>query len=64
MQMRALQHPPTGVELMMEAVCIMNEVKPKKLPGEKLGVKVGDYWDPGKALLQDPRKFQESQGQI
>ena len=48
----------------MEAVCIMNEVKPKKVPGEKLGVKVDDYWDPGKALLQDPRQFQESQGQI
>ena len=35
----------------------MKEVKPKKVPGEKLGVKADDYWDPGKALLQDPRQF-------
>jgi len=38
----------------------MKEVKPKKVAGEKLGVKVDDYWDPGKALLQDPTKFLES----
>jgi len=62
--MRALQHPPTGIKLVMEAVCIMKEVKPKTVPGEKLGVKVDDYWDSGKFLLQDPRQFQESQGQI
>jgi len=40
----------------------MKEVKPKKVAGEKLGVKVDDYWDPGKALLQDllVTKFLES----
>ena len=59
-QVRALQHPPIGVKLVIEAVCIMKEVKPKKVAGEKLGVKVDDYWDPGKALLQDPTKFLES----
>ena len=59
-QVRALQRPPLGVKLVIEAVCIMKEVKPKKVPGEKPGVKIDDYWDVGKALLQDPQKFLDS----
>lgn len=46
--------PPAGVRLVMEAVCIMQGIKPKKVAGEQLGTKVDDYWEPGKALLQDP----------
>lgn len=38
----------------------MKGIKPKKVPGEKPGTKVDDYWDPGKGLLQDPTKFLES----
>ncbi|KAK2534325.1 hypothetical protein Q9233_004169 [Columba guinea] len=56
-QVRAMQRPPPGVKLVIEAVCIMKEVKPKKVPGEKLGTKVDDYWEPGRGLLQDPGKF-------
>ena len=26
----------------------------------QVGTKVDDYWEPGKALLQDPAKFLES----
>nr|KAG5711095.1 hypothetical protein BaRGS_004739 [Batillaria attramentaria] len=59
-EVRALQRPPEGVRLVMEAVCIMKQVKPKKVAGEKAGEKVNDYWEPGKALLQDPGKFMES----
>lgn len=59
-EVRALQRPPHGVRLVIEAVCIMKEVKPKKVAGEKMGQKVDDYWEPGKALLQDPTKFLES----
>lgn len=46
--------------MVIEAVSIMKEVKPKKVAGEKIGTKVDDYWEPGKALLQDPTKFLES----
>ena len=53
-------HPPPGVKLVMEAVCIMQGVKPKKVAGEKLGTKVDDYWEPGKSLLQDPGRFLDS----
>lgn len=58
--MRALQHPPTGVRIVIEAVCIMKDVKPKKIAGDKPGAKVDDYWDVGKALLIDPAKFLDS----
>ena len=30
-EVRALQQPPVGVKLVIEAVCIMKEVKPKKV---------------------------------
>ncbi|KAG8128294.1 hypothetical protein E2320_015160, partial [Naja naja] len=57
---RAMQRPPLGVKLVIEAVCIMKGVKPKKIAGEKPGTKIDDYWEPGKGLLQDPGKFLES----
>ncbi|BHF69813.1 Dynein heavy chain 1, axonemal [Sparganum proliferum] len=59
-EVRAMMRPPEGVRLVMEAVCIMKDVKPKKVAGDKPGVKVDDYWEPGKALLQDPGKFLDS----
>ncbi|XP_008570797.1 PREDICTED: dynein heavy chain 1, axonemal [Galeopterus variegatus] len=59
-EVRAMQRPPPGVKLVIEAVCIMKGIKPKKVPGERPGSKVDDYWEPGKALLQDPGRFLES----
>uniref|UniRef100_A0A8B9EVG3 Dynein axonemal heavy chain 1 n=1 Tax=Anser cygnoides TaxID=8845 RepID=A0A8B9EVG3_ANSCY len=59
-KVRAMQRPPLGVKMVIEAVCIMKEIKPKKVAGEKLGSKVDDYWEPGRALLQDPGKFLDS----
>ncbi|KTF88877.1 hypothetical protein cypCar_00027703 [Cyprinus carpio] len=56
-EVRAMQRPPQGVKLVIEAVCILKGIKPKKVAGEKLGEKVDDYWDAGKGLLQDPGKF-------
>ena len=55
-----MQRPPLGVKIVIEAVCIMKEIKPKKVPGEKPGTKIDDYWDVGKAMLHDPPKFLES----
>ncbi|XP_038627172.1 dynein heavy chain 1, axonemal [Tachyglossus aculeatus] len=59
-EVRAMQRPPPGVKLVIEAVCIMKGIKPKKLPGEKPGTKIDDYWDPGRSLLQDPGRFLDS----
>ncbi|XP_051768758.1 dynein axonemal heavy chain 1 [Ctenopharyngodon idella] len=58
-EVRALQRPPQGVKLVIEAVCILKGIKPKKVAGKKLGEKVDDYWDAGKGLLQDPGRFLE-----
>ncbi|XP_055888364.1 dynein axonemal heavy chain 1-like isoform X4 [Biomphalaria glabrata] len=59
-EVRALQRPPPGVKLVMEAVCIMKQIAPKKIAGEKPGTKVDDYWEVGKAQLQEPAKFMDS----
>ncbi|XP_073447685.1 dynein axonemal heavy chain 1 [Aquarana catesbeiana] len=58
-EVRALQRPPLGVKLVIEAVCIMKGIKPKKVAGEKPGTRIDDYWEPGRGLLQDPGKFLE-----
>ncbi|OCT85694.1 dynein heavy chain 1, axonemal [Xenopus laevis] len=58
-EVRAMQRPPVGVKLVIEAVCIMKGIKPKKVAGDKPGSKIDDYWEPGKGLLQDPGKFLE-----
>ncbi|PRP75973.1 hypothetical protein PROFUN_01689 [Planoprotostelium fungivorum] len=55
-EVKAMVRPPVGVKLVMEAVCIVMNVKPKKIDGEKLGEKVDDYWEPAKSqLLSDPK---------
>uniref|UniRef100_A0A8C3ERS2 Dynein axonemal heavy chain 1 n=1 Tax=Corvus moneduloides TaxID=1196302 RepID=A0A8C3ERS2_CORMO len=54
------RRPPPGVKIVIEAVCIMHGKKPKKVAGEKIGTKVDDYWEPGRALLQDPVQFLNS----
>ncbi|KAI8999183.1 dynein heavy chain and region D6 of dynein motor-domain-containing protein [Gaertneriomyces semiglobifer] len=59
-EIRSMQRPPEGVKLVIEAVCLMKNIKPKKVDGDKLGKKVDDYWEPGKALLADPQKFLDS----
>ena len=59
-EVRSMQRPPAGVKMVMEAVCIMFSIKPKRVPGEKPGQKIDDYWEPGKALLKEPPKFLDS----
>ncbi|KAJ3159379.1 Dynein heavy chain 1, axonemal [Geranomyces michiganensis] len=56
-EVRSMQRPPEGVKLVIEAVCIMKTIKPKKVDGDKPGKKVDDYWEPGKQLLAEPQKF-------
>ncbi|KAJ3395883.1 Dynein heavy chain 1, axonemal [Lobulomyces angularis] len=59
-EVRTMQRPPDGVKLVIEAVCIIKGVKPKKIDGDKPGKKVDDYWEPGRILLSDPQKFLDS----
>jgi dynein heavy chain len=50
---KSMKNPPAGVKIVMEAVCIMKDVKPIKVPDPATGKKVEDYWGPAKALLGD-----------
>ena len=59
-EVRSMQRPPEGVKLVIEAICIMKGIKPKKVDGDKPGKKIDDYWEPGRALLADPQKFLDS----
>ncbi|KAM9542404.1 LOW QUALITY PROTEIN: dynein axonemal heavy chain 1-like [Guaruba guarouba] len=59
-EVSAMQQPPPGMKMVIEAVCILKGVKPKKVAGEKLGSKVDDYREPGRGLLQDAGKYLDS----
>ncbi|KAJ1515292.1 Dynein heavy chain 7, axonemal [Coelomomyces lativittatus] len=57
---KSMKNPPSGVKLVMEAVCIMKDIKPIKIPDPSgSGKKIEDYWAPSKTLLGD-MKFLES----
>ncbi|XP_023288729.1 dynein heavy chain 7, axonemal-like [Orussus abietinus] len=55
---KTMKNPPAGVKLVMEAICILKDAKPDRVPGEG-GRMVEDYWKPSLRLLGD-MKFLES----
>ncbi|XP_034447227.1 dynein heavy chain 12, axonemal [Hippoglossus hippoglossus] len=51
---KSMKNPPSGVKLVMAAVCVMKDIKPDKIPDPAgAGKKVFDYWGPSKKLLGD-----------
>ncbi|KAE8293583.1 Dynein heavy chain 7 [Larimichthys crocea] len=51
---KSMKNPPSGVKLVMSAVCVMKEIKPDKIADPAgTGKKVFDYWGPSKKLLGD-----------
>ncbi|XP_021265333.1 dynein heavy chain 12, axonemal [Numida meleagris] len=51
---KSMKNPPSGVKLVMAAVCVMKDIKPEKIPDPSgTGVKILDYWGPSKKLLGD-----------
>ncbi|XP_070695267.1 dynein axonemal heavy chain 12 [Pempheris klunzingeri] len=51
---KSMKNPPSGVKLVMSAVCVMKEIKPVKIADPAgTGKKVLDYWGPSKKLLGD-----------
>ncbi|KER25823.1 hypothetical protein T265_06797 [Opisthorchis viverrini] len=49
---KSMKNPPTGVKLVMEAVCVMRDIKPDKVNDPAgSGKKINDYWGPSKKLL-------------
>ena len=58
-EVKGMKVPPAGVVLTMEAVCIMKEIKPEKVPAPDGKGKVDSFWGPAKTMMQDT-KFLDS----
>ncbi|XP_017758914.1 PREDICTED: dynein heavy chain 1, axonemal-like, partial [Eufriesea mexicana] len=57
-EVKAMKRPPLGVLLVIEAICIINNVKPVKADPGKFGAETKlDYWTPGSLMLADPGHF-------
>ena len=49
-----MKNPPSGVKLVMSAVCVMRDIKPDRINDPSgSGKKIEDYWGPSKRLLGD-----------
>ncbi|KAG4100119.1 dynein heavy chain and region D6 of dynein motor-domain-containing protein [Neocallimastix lanati (nom. inval.)] len=55
-EVKAMKNPPAGVKLVMEAVCVMRDIKPEKIPDPSgSGKMVQDYWKPSVKMIGDPK---------
>ncbi|RKO95811.1 hypothetical protein CAUPRSCDRAFT_12487 [Caulochytrium protostelioides] len=53
---KSMKNPPDGVKLVMEAVCVMKDIKPDKIPDPSgSGKMINDYWKTSLKMLSDPR---------
>ena len=52
-EIKSMIHPPTGVRLVMETVCIMKGIAPVELPTNIPGQKVQSYWESAKIMAKD-----------
>lgn len=62
-EVKSLSNPPAGVKMVMDATCIMFDLRGKKVPdpsGPPGAPKITDYWDDAKRILNDPGKFLSS----
>ena len=51
---KTMKNPPSGVKLVMAAVCIMKDIKPEKINDPAgTGGKILDFWGPSKKLVGD-----------
>ena len=56
---KTMKSPPSGVKLVMEAICILKGVKPDRIPDPSgSGKKIEDFWGPSKKLLGDMKFLQ------
>ncbi|KAG7196964.1 hypothetical protein KM043_000229 [Ampulex compressa] len=56
---KAMKHPPYGVKLIMESICVLKQVKPDKVQSADTGTIVEDYWKAALRVLSDA-KFLDS----
>ncbi|XP_063858635.1 dynein axonemal heavy chain 3-like isoform X1 [Scylla paramamosain] len=56
---KAMKNPPSGVKLVMEAVCVMLDIKPERKPDPSgSGKMMEDFWAPSQKLLGDMKFLQ------
>jgi dynein heavy chain len=52
---KSMKNPPDGVKLVMEAVCVMKDLKPEKIPDPSgSGKMILDYWKTSQKMIGDP----------
>lgn len=52
---KSMKNPPAAVKLVMEAICVMKNVKPVRIKDPAgSGKMVDDYWGPALKMLSDP----------
>lgn len=56
---KTMKNPPKGIKLVMEAICILKDIKPDKIPNPSGMGLMEDFWGPSKRVLGD-MKFLES----
>ncbi|KAF6028575.1 DNAH7 [Bugula neritina] len=57
---KTMKSPPGGVKLVLEAICVLKNIKPERVPDPSgSGKKIEDFWGPSKKMLGD-MKFLES----
>ncbi|XP_006814570.1 dynein axonemal heavy chain 7-like [Saccoglossus kowalevskii] len=56
---KSMKSPPSGVRIVMEAICILKGIKPDRVPDPSgSGKKIEDFWGPSKRLLGDMKFLQ------
>lgn len=51
---QSFKNPPATIKLVLEAVCVILQVKPARVKDPNSGQMVQDYWEVSKKLLSDP----------
>ena len=51
---RAVKTPPNSIKLIMEAICMLKNIKPDKIPDPN-GKTIDDYWGPAKRIMGEPK---------
>lgn len=54
-----MKAPPNGVRLVMEAICVLKDIKPERVNDPATGKRIEDFWKPAQKMLGD-MKFLES----
>jgi dynein heavy chain len=60
-ELKAMKKPPAGVKLVMEAICVMKDVKPTRLKDPQTGKFYLDFWESSKKVLADPKVLESLQ---